>query len=222
MKLHGLKVNFLGDSITEGYCASDLENTSYWALLRNRDGVEARCYGVAGTRLAARVQTVPAAAAFDHPFSERALDMNHDADVVIVFGGTNDYGHGDAPIGSPEDRSMNTFYGAVNHLCTILKKEFPDSRILFMTPLHREFEEGINGCNEFGEPLHAPLSTYVDIIKSTAERFGFQVLDMYRECKIDPKVPQQKALYTADGLHPNDAGHEIIYEMVRDCLKQMS
>ena len=36
--------------------------------------------------------------------------------MVFVFGGTNDYGHGDAEIGTTEDNSPYTFCGGLNNL----------------------------------------------------------------------------------------------------------
>ncbi len=38
--------------------------------------------------------------------------MDNDADIIIVFGGTNDFGNGDAPFGEMSDRTPYTFYGA--------------------------------------------------------------------------------------------------------------
>lgn len=41
----------------------------------------------------------------------RADEMDDDADIVIVFGGTNDYGHGDAPMENFESRTSKLFMG---------------------------------------------------------------------------------------------------------------
>lgn len=40
--------------------------------------------------------------------------MDNDADIIIVFGGTNDFGNGDAPFGEMSDRTPYTFYGRIN------------------------------------------------------------------------------------------------------------
>lgn len=116
MELKGLKALFLGDSITEGNGASSVEKT-YWNVLGKRTGMETVGYGVGGTRIAR--QTHPSELAFfDHDFNQRAEQMEKQADIIGVLGGTNDYGHGDAPIGTPEDTEVDTFYGALNHLYT--------------------------------------------------------------------------------------------------------
>lgn len=51
MELKGTKINFPGDSITEGYGASSIDHV-YWKLLEKNDGVIARGYGIGGTRIA--------------------------------------------------------------------------------------------------------------------------------------------------------------------------
>ena len=57
--------------------------------------------------------------------SERISDR--DVDAVVVFGGTNDYGHGDAKFGNIDDECVNTYCGAINSLITKLKKDFANS-----------------------------------------------------------------------------------------------
>ena len=47
-----------------------------------------------------------------------------DADGVVVFGGTDDFGHGDAPIGTPSDRTYDTFYGACHVLFSKLIEKY--------------------------------------------------------------------------------------------------
>ena len=111
MKLQGLKINFLGDSITEGVGASGKDKI-YHAVLKERTGLaEARNYGISGTRFALQKGTEekPKDDYVDiNSFCERFHMMDDDADVVVVFGGTNDYGHGDAPIGGFSDRTPDT------------------------------------------------------------------------------------------------------------------
>ena len=110
MELKNKKINFLGDSITEGHGTS-AKDKIYWSLIGKNEGATVRGYGIGGTRFAK--QTKPSEnPLFDLDFCTRAVEMDPDADIVVVFGGTNDYGHGDAPIGTPADRTNDTFYGA--------------------------------------------------------------------------------------------------------------
>ena len=45
--------------------------------------------------------------------------------MIFVFGGTNDYGHGDAPLGKQGDNDPLTFYGALYDLYQRLLKKYP-------------------------------------------------------------------------------------------------
>lgn len=106
MKVSGLKINFLGDSITEGAGASSFDNT-YIGIL-NKQNIICRNYGIGGTRIAR--QQKPSHPQYDRDFCSRWNLMDEDADIVVVFGGTNDYGHGDAELGCNSDITPDTFY----------------------------------------------------------------------------------------------------------------
>ena len=117
MKLKGRKVLILGDSITEGVGASSYDK-SYVPVFEKLSGANVKNYGVSGTRIAR--QTVKyEIEQFDRDFLERVEEMDSDADIIVVFGGTNDFGHGDAKIGDFNSRSECTFYGAMHCLCLI-------------------------------------------------------------------------------------------------------
>ncbi|MBR0101032.1 MAG: SGNH/GDSL hydrolase family protein [Treponema sp.] len=214
MELKGKKILFLGDSITEGWGTSSNEKI-FWSLLSARDGVEAFGYGIGGTRIA-RQKFPSTEAKWDQDFLSRVGSMEDKADVVVVFGGTNDYGHGDAPLGLMDDRDATTFYGALHCLYQALLKKYPAAQIVVMTPLHREGENNL--LNDFGLRNVGFLSDYVRIIKEVAAFYALPVLDLYSLSGIQPDVPLLKERYAPDGLHPNDAGHERIYRLLREFL----
>ncbi|MBE6969315.1 MAG: SGNH/GDSL hydrolase family protein [Ruminococcaceae bacterium] len=209
MNLQGLTINFLGDSITEGVSVEDIANNRYDNILKTRCGLkEVRNYGVGGTRIAHQFRP-SAEARWDLNFCGRAEKMNPEADVVIVYGGTNDYGHGDAPFGKPGDSDRGTFCGAVRWLMERLTNMYPDAKIVFMTPARRQGDlEPSTSIHRYYPGL--PLKAYVDVIKETARDFSIDVLDLYTELGIDPNGEEDRNKYTADGLHFNDAGHHVI------------
>lgn len=211
MKLEGIKANFLGDSITEGAGVPDVKYT-YWNVLKERYGLaEARGYGIGGTRIAR--QTVPSQnPKYDLDFCSRVDSMDPDADLVVVFGGTNDFGHGDAPFGTIDDRTEFTFYGACHVLMRSLIEKYPSATIVFMTPLHRAVEKKPE------RPDVPHLSEYVRAIKEVAALYGIPVYDLYANSNIDPQIPVQKELFTKDGLHPNIAGAARIAERLGNFL----
>lgn len=211
MKLENITANFLGDSITEGVGTTGADKC-FHALIAKKYGMKvARNYGIGGTRFAYQ-QTPSATARWDRSFNERFPQMEDDAELVVVFGGTNDFGHGDAPIGNMDDREPSTFYGACHHLMKGLIEKYPESTIVFMTPLHRAVEERVRG----EETLY--LSKYVEIIKEVAAYYSLPVLDLWSVSGIQPKVDIIKQKYCPDGLHPNDAGHVLMAERIGNFL----
>ena len=221
MNLERLKINFLGDSITEGHGTSNIENV-YWNVLKREEGLkEARGYGISGTRFAKR-RKPSEKERWDLDFIQRYPEMDDDADAVVIFGGTNDFGHGDAPLGEMSDRDPYTFYGACHTLFEGVINKHPEAVIVVMTPLHRIQEDNPRGDGNKadGEGL-APLSAYVDIIKEVAAYYSLPVLDLWSVSGIQPKVKMLREKYCPDGLHPNDAGHKIIASRLAGFLKSL-
>ncbi len=207
MKLNGLKINFLGDSITEGVGVSCSEHI-YLNLLAAEQGIVARNYGISGSRIANQQNPGNPDDRAERCFVTRIADMDPDADAIVVFGGTNDFGHGDAPIGNPEDRDYNTYYGACHALCRGLIEKYPTATVVIMTPLHRISEMNPRGDNKPADV--AVLSTYVDILREVAAYYSLPVLDLWKYSGIQPRIEGQRLAYMPDGLHPCDAGHRVI------------
>ncbi len=216
MELKGKKINFLGDSITEGYGVSCPENVYHQIMKREYGLAEARNYGVGGTRLARQLSHFDPDA--DRDFCLRATEMDKDADVVIVFGGTNDFGHGDAPLGTFNDREPVTFYGACHYLFTYLLETYPDAVIAICTPLHRFNEDDPMGDHIHKDYHYGDLKTYANIIREVAEYYSLPVIDLFANSGIQPKVDVMREKYMPDGLHPNDAGGEKIARIIGNFL----
>ena len=214
MELKGKTINFLGDSITEGVKVENLENR-YDNVLKRKYGLkEVYNYGVGGTRFAH--QSKPSITPrHDLYFCGRAYYLNKQADITIVYGGVNDYLHGNAPIGKDGDKTPETFYGAVEWLMTFLKGTYSNSKIVFLTPARKQGDETPNRLN------NEPLITYVNIILKKAKQHNIPIFDMYHNLGLDPNEDEICEKYTADGLHFNDAGHAVIAEKVAEFLESL-
>ena len=215
MELKGKIINFLGDSITEGHGTSDWATKPYHQVLRVNAGLkEARNYGVGGTKIA-RLPVVT-----DHPFDQdfnlRALNMDKNADAVVVFGGTNDYGHATIPLGTFDSRDVHDFYGGMHTLCQYLIKEYVGKPVVFMTPIHR-LTETKNPDSE----VSSPLICFVKAIREVCEYYSIPVLDMYKESGMHGNMWVWCEKYMPDGLHPNDLGHEIIAHKLQKFLENL-
>ena len=224
MNLQGKIIAFLGDSITEGVGVKDRANNRYDNILRKNCGLSSTYnYGIGGTRLAH--QSKPSAKPrHDLCFCGRVYDLNKSADIIVVYGGVNDYLHGDAPFGQMGDTTPATFCGAVYFLMNHLRTAYADKTVVFMSPA-RLFYDGMDGSKPSvqtqKQPDALPLLGYTDIIKQTARLFDIPVLDLYEKLDIDPTIPADKENYTSDGLHFNDAGHHKIATCLQAFLEKL-
>ena len=223
MELKGKIIDFLGDSITEGVGVYD-QNNRYDNVIHRRFELAAHYnYGIGGTRLAH--QSAPSEIPrYDLCFCGRAYMLEKSADLIVVYGGVNDYIHGDAYFGKMEDRTPETFCGAVYFLMNLLKTNYEGKQIVFMTPAHMHFK-GISDKCLSGRPMKKPdaqpLSAYVEVIKARGEELGIPVLDLFEKLPIDPNNESDREKYTVDGLHFNDVGHEILANTLCEFLESL-
>ncbi len=215
MNIKNSTINFLGDSITEGVGASTIENRFTDVLAREYGLKAANNYGISGSRIARQI--VITSEAYDRDFCMRYKEMDKNADAVVVFGGTNDYGHGEAPLGVPEDRTPDTFWGACHYLFNGLLEMYSGKPILILTPLHRLDENNPLGDGRKPRSI-ATLKTYKDIIVNVAEQYGLPILDLYATSGIQPLNETNRKLLLPDGLHPSDMGHALIARRIASAL----
>ena len=214
MDLSNKTIAFLGDSITEGSGAShpDYQYVDVFSRITNSNVIN---YGISGTRFAPQI-TPSAEPNFDKDFISRVPEMEKDVDIVVVFGGTNDFGHGDAPFGHLSDTEPKSFCGSCDYLMRILIEKYPSKPIVFITPLHRLTEGHL--INELGIARKS-LAEYVSVIRKKAEKYSIPILDLFATSGMQPNIEAQNALYFADGLHPNDKGHEKLAEKIKAFLE---
>ena len=205
-----MKISFLGDSITEG-CGASEYGKGYVELLGKKLGIEAKNYGIGGTRIA-KQKEISEEPQWDLDFIGRVNDVDKDSDFVFVFGGTNDYGHGAASFGKISDNDKYTFCGAVNVLTDMMIKKFGKDKLCFILPCRR-FGDGIK--NKHGKMLE----DYVDAERTIISGKGIDFIDLYNNGFPLPKTEQGDE-YTFDGLHPNDKGYEFLAEIIIGYLKR--
>ena len=204
-----MKINFLGDSITDCGGASCREN-GYPSLVAKYFHAEECNYGLAGTRIAKQKKIDPSHNLDAEVFEKRVAKLDRDAVFTFVFGGTNDYGTGDATLGCMEYRDTYTFYGAMHQLVTSLLEKFEKDKLCFILPIPR-----YNQDNPYGDgktESFGALSAYIQAEKEVLVYYGVEYLDLTNKFPV-PKSSQTDG-YFLDGLHPNDNGHKLI----ADCL----
>lgn len=190
-----IKINALGDSFTYGDKLKDRSRTfpnvvsgKCCASVLNEYGLNGSC--VAGMNPGKLLDRYP--------------EMDRDANLILVLGGTNDYngaGKSGTPLGAFGDMTGATFYGGLNLMMCGLKQMYPEGEIVFMTPTRRwgYTRNNINGYN---------LEQYAEAIKEQAAFWGIRVIDLYNEPGLD--FGGKQASYLVDGLHPNMIGHALI------------
>lgn len=168
------KIDVLGDSITE--------QAKYIPLLESLTGASSIVnHGVSGMKLT--------------QFPSQVGKLSEDADLLIVFGGTNDYWHHDTAVGSLNDRTSATFCGALNVLYDALTAKCPDAAILFVFPPHQTFG-GNDDTHDFG---YGTFDDFRAAMKTFCSGNGIKFFDL-------GTVDWDPAVYTVDGVHPNEAG----------------
>jgi lysophospholipase L1-like esterase len=211
-----MRILFLGDSITEGVGASSSE-TNYVSLVGKKTGHEVINYGVSGTRIA-RQKRVSASTKWDYDFRLRLTVMPDEADLVFIFGGTNDFGHGNLHLGKVGEMDENTFCGGLYLLLDALIEKYGKEKLCFLLPLHR-FNEDPQACKgENADELGAPLSEYIECMRKILSEYGIEYIDLYENGFAKPLIDTGDE-YTADGLHPNDNGYEFLANIVCDHLR---
>lgn len=194
------KVAFLGDSVTYGDKLSSQDDTYAARLAVMMHAETYDNYGMNGSCMGGL-----------HPdrFWDRYPAMNDDANLVFVFGGTNDYEQS-TPVGEMGDASTRTFYGVLNLLMSSLKQKYPDAQIVFLTPMRRlrdtwKNEEGVI------------LEDYVNAIVNMGAFYDIPVVDLYHTQSMNFVG---KRGYLADGLHPTARGHKVLAEYLYGLLWQ--
>lgn len=197
-----------GDSISAGLywdgSAYVLAEKPWHQHLKEQLGLaEVQRYTHSGTHISGAYTAADGKEA--NAFTKRFASMNDDADLIIIFGGTNDHEHADtAQFGTMSDREDISFYGALHVLMSGLIEKYLGKTIVFMTPLHKDGEFTPN-------PITGKtLKEYVNAIKEVAEFYGIHIVDTYSMGGMPTVIPEVKSTYINDGLHPNEAGHEFL------------
>lgn len=209
------RIACLGDSITEGMGVDDPENL--WINVIGREAFieEMQNVGLSGTTVA----VPPSEYLRPYAYVNRYHDIDTRADLIIVFGGTNDYGN-DVPLGSPDDIDPCTFFGALNTLAAGFSADYPDAKVLFLTPLQRD-------DRKLGSPTTTPLNyagvsmeDYCTAIRSVCEENGFALLDLYHLEGMRLEDPSFD-VYFDDGLHPNDTGSTFLAGPILNKIREV-
>ncbi|MGN1344353.1 MAG: SGNH/GDSL hydrolase family protein [Traorella sp.] len=204
--LDGKIVSALGDSITQGVGNHDISWTNY---LEDLLPVKVNNYGIAATKITKEIGS-------SDSFVDRYINIDPNSDIIIVFGGINDFNHG-LPLGIRSSFDPYTFYGALNTICHGLQSKFPMADILFITPMKAFGFKNYPHWNSLNSDIHR-LVDYRNAICEVCEDHSIMVLDLYSESGILVDVDNMKDKLLCDGLHPSKEGYLRIARKIANVL----
>lgn len=181
-------------------------NNTYWMKLIEATGM---LLGIndsyRGTRVSGTSSAFNLQARIDH------LGENGTPDVILVYGGTNDAGAGVAlgtfntenPANYTDEQiaslPVTTFADAYRAMLIRLMKSYPLAEIIVVLPTFTTSYYTITN-----------LDLYVEVIKEACDFFGIKYID----ARCTGINVFNKATYLVDGVHPNVAGMNLLFEKI--------
>lgn len=146
------------------------------------------------------------------------VDFNQVEVLVIAFG-INDY-HASIPLDN-EQNPMDefTFGGALRSILTTIQKRYPDMKIVLATPTYAWYRGQNLTCEEYNTGS-AYLEEYVEKEIEIAEEYDVKVVDLYHNVYPHEKW-EDWAIYTEDGVHPNEQGRVLLAEKLAEAIKEL-
>lgn len=221
-KRNNIKILFLGDSITYGTGLKDPENECYASLLGKKFGVKVYNLGIPGTLLARAGQS----RIDGNSFIDRYKNLKN-ADIAVIFGGTNDYFWSDKPIYPPEGKTGGNEYFSValKTMCKYLSENRQPGTTFFITPYPHKgtgnFEGGATyttgGTHETSEKNFngQSLSDYADCIEKVCGEYGITVINLHKIEGFDYTT------MTVDGCHPTAEGHQWLAQIIGGYIEKI-
>lgn len=196
----------LGDSITEAANLSGQENYRQYAYpARLKEQLGARNVtnlGIGGSSIGRY---------WENAFVDRYREIPQDTDLILVMGGTNDgFCMNQEELGTFQERKARTFIGDLDELLRGLKENYPEARIVLITPLPNVLHDILRKERDY----LLPQSTIVNTMKALAEEHGIEVIDLYNSNILDTHDAAVIYNYMPDGVHCNPDGYTLLAEHI--------
>ena len=200
----GMTIACLGDSITEGSNLDKMENYqqySYPSVLKNiLQAKEVYNLGIGGSSYGRY---------WDQAFVDRYKEIPKDTDIILVMGGTNDgFAASEKELGSLAEKKPKTFYGDVDELMRGLKADYPEAKIIFITPLPNVLHDYLRVQRNY----LLPQKVFANAVKELAAQYDIDVIDLYNSNLLDTHDAQVISTYMPDGVHCNADGYTLLAE----------
>ena len=149
-----------------------------------------------------------------------AVENKSEYELVVVFGGINDYIQA-IPMGETGGDKLTYFKPAVDYFFDYLANNFTQARIVVLSPLRTS--------NVYNNTAGHKQTEYADYIKEVAKSYCLPVLNLTDESGFYPFNDTFKEMWTlipngyesADGVHPNEEYQKkFLAPMIRNFLSK--
>ena len=221
------KVLILGDSIsTDTYgnyakWVTVLKNQGFFPSSTVNDSIHATGFVARYTGEDANAQ---------NSFVQRiqAVENKESFDLVVIFGGINDYIQNVEMGGDSGKTDKATYFKpAVDWFFEYVVKNFVQARIVVLAPLrtYNVYKNTAGGSQATGHYQ----TEYADYIKTVAKKYCLPVLNLTEESGFCPFIQEFRTKwtlvptgYSADGVHPNkDYSEKYLAPMIKHFLSGM-
>lgn len=233
--LEGKRVAFIGDSITYGTAGGGVSASNVYHK------IFADLIGCTNVNLGENGSTIASGTGRTTFVSRATAENLSNVDMVVIFGGTNDFTYDIKPIGPLfEEETITTkehignkrkiaptdtqkFAGALHDLINSVRSIIGEKPIILMTPLNRgrytdstytTTATSVRPSSRDCNPNGDFLMDFVNAIKEIGRFYAIPVFDCGGIINIDPTDRTSASEFTGDLLHPNDKGHERLGKLL--------
>lgn len=216
--LSGMRALFMGDSITFG-ALDDAPNPSWAGRFATNAGVISTNTGVGGATLAL-YEDQNGNKVKEWIYEQFLPYKNEEFDFIVMQGGINDsrnklergvVKHTDDE--GALQRNVRTFAGGLQWLFYNVRKQNPDTPLFYMSTVR------LDACTtgHIGriDELYYPAAVEL------CEMYDIHYIDLYNNDELNEKLESWTDKYVPDTLHPNQAGHDIIYPYVYQAVLEV-
>lgn len=200
------KLNVIGDSYVAGHTLDISKTWSY--LIAQKHNMIYRNYGINGNAITTSVEGITSGT----PMMERYVDMDNDADYIIVVGGKNDYN---------TQIDLNTFEVRLSQFVEGLTSKYLGKKIGFFTPWRISLDE-----NEylFGVLADIPLNRYIEVIEKVCKKYSIPCFNSAEKSNIlmyNQQFRNAYCLNSGDVSHLNENGNRLFVEKAENFISTL-